>query len=382
MIRLFWRFFIVFWLIQLLALAAIALSFQFSSEANANMHYRDAPWRQPPPPMLNSSLPGFSPAQMPKFKPPFWRHPLFHLGAIFLSSILFSAILARYVSAPIAKLKHGLDQVAANNWQTQLAEPLTNRRDEFGSLSRSFNQMAQNIDAAVNSQRRLLHDVSHELRSPLARLQILAGLAKQSADSAAYAAPRIEQETQKLETLVEEILTFSKLDSGITTVEAIMLSIADILSSICEDAQLEGREQHKQVILHIDGDEHTLKADPGLLYRALENVIRNAVKFTPPNTDVSVHLCQDDLQIKVLVTDHGPGVPPTQLPKLFSPFFKAHSTHSGIGLGLSIAKRAVEHCGGSIHAENRLVAQKIVGFAVCLAFPLAAEQSLTKSTMH
>lgn len=374
MIRLFWRFFIVFWLIQLLALTAIALSFHLSSsdELKANIQRRDNPWRLLPPPTPIRDMmarPPF-PFEQPKFiKPPFWRHPLFHLGAIFVGSILFSAILARYVSAPIAKLKHGLDQVAANNWQTQLPDKLTTRHDEFGSLSRSFNQMAQNVDAAITSQRRLLHDVSHELRSPLARLQILAGLAKQSAASAAYAAPRMEQETQKLENLVEEILTFSKLDSGITTVQAIAVSIADLLSSICEDAQLEASEQQKVVKLSID-NEYAVLADPALLYRALENVIRNAVKFTKPATAVLVRLYLEGEQLKVLVEDHGPGVPKAQLPKLFSPFFKAHSTHSGIGLGLSIAKRAVEHCGGNIQAENRVIEQQTVGFAVCLSFPL------------
>lgn len=374
MIRLFWRFFIVFWLIQLLAFTAIALSFRFSSSdlPNANGPHREAPWRVLPPPAPmheTAARPPFSFEQRPRFKPPFWRHPLFHLGAIFVASILFSAILARYVSAPIAKLKHGLDQVAANNWQTQLSNRLTTRHDEFGSLSRSFNQMAQNVDAAVTSQRRLLHDVSHELRSPLARLQILAGLAKQSAASAAYAAPRIEQETQKLEELVEEILTFSKLDSGITPIQTIAVSIADLLSSICEDAQLEASEQQKVVKLSIES-EHTVLADPALVYRALENVIRNAVKFTRPATEILVKLYVEGEALNIMVEDHGPGVPTAQLSKLFSPFFKAHSTHSGIGLGLSIAKRAVEHCSGNIQAENRVSEQQIIGFAVCLSFPL------------
>lgn len=378
MIRLFWRFFIVFWLIQLLALIAIALSFRFSSDqVNTNAPYKEVPWRLLPPPAPTrdtGARPPFPFEHPPRFKPPFWRHPLFHLGAIFVGSILFSAILARYISAPIAKLKHGLDQVAANNWQTQLPAKLTTRHDEFGSLSRSFNQMAQNVDAAVTSQRRLLHDVSHELRSPLARLQILAGLAKQSAASATYAAPRIEQETQKLESLVEEILTFSKLDSGITTVRTIAVNIADLLSSICEDAQLEASEQQKIVTLRIERESCVL-ADPALIYRALENVIRNAVKFTKPATVVLVRLYLEREQLKVLVEDHGPGVPKVQLPKLFSPFFKAHSTHSGIGLGLSIAKRAVEHCGGNIQAENRMVEQQVIGFAVCLSFPLLQQQN-------
>ncbi len=238
--------------------------------------------------------------------------------------------------------------------------------------------MAQNVDAAVTSQRRLLHDVSHELRSPLARLQILAGLAKQSAASAAYAAPRMEQETQKLENLVEEILTFSKLDSGVTTVQAIAVNIADLLSSICEDAQLEASEQQKVVKLTIES-EHTVLADPALVYRALENVIRNAVKFTRPATEVLVKLYVEGEALNIMVEDHGPGVPTAQLSKLFSPFFKAHSTHSGIGLGLSIAKRAVEHCGGNIKAENRVTAQQIIGFAVCLSFPLRQQNEAHKN---
>lgn len=369
MIRLFWRFFIVFWLIQLLAFSAITLAVKLYSDDAVSSYRRFDPATHPPPHLWeNGNLRLQRDVRMPP-RPPIWRHPLFHLAIMFLGSLLFSALLARYFSAPIAQLKNALDQVAKNNWQTQLPEKLTVRRDEFGSLSRSFNQMALNIDAAVMSQRRLLHDVSHELRSPLARLHILAGLAKQSASGAAYAAPRLELETQKLESLVEEILTFCKLDSGMTDAAAIDVNLTDILSSICDDAALEAQEQQKTVTLHAP-ESYIVVADPALLYRALENVIRNAVKFTKACTNVTVTVTKVSECLYIHVNDSGPGVPESQLAKLFSPFFKAHSTHSGIGLGLSIAKRALQHCQGSITARNRYDGNTLVGFTVEITLPL------------
>ncbi len=298
---------------------------------------------------------------------PFWLHPLFRLVVILLASLLFSMLLARYISRPVQQLKQALSGLAANQWQTQLNEDLTRRQDEFGDLSRRFNQMASGVSAAIESQRRLLHDVSHELRSPLARMQILTGLAAQSPESAMQVLEKVEQETARLNQLVDEILTFSRLESGNIPLQPVEVNLRELLLSICHDARLEADSQHKSLWVEL-AETAAVYGDPSLLYRACENIIRNAVKFTAEYTEVSITLQQQGNKIMLHVKDQGPGVPENAQEKLFTPFFRAHSSYQGVGLGLSIAKRATEACGGSISVQNIYHQQKISGFHVTLTF--------------
>ncbi|RRJ20337.1 HAMP domain-containing protein [Rheinheimera mesophila] len=302
--------------------------------------------------------------------PPVWFHPAFLLAAILLTSLSVSLWLAWYFASPVRQLKRALQSLASDQWLTQLGPKVTGRRDEFGAVARSFNEMAKSVEQAISGQRRLLHDVSHEFRSPLARLQILVGLARQTPSESAMVLDKVEAETQKLNALVEEILTYSRLESGAAAVKLQPVDLLELLESVAEDGRLEALSQQKQLRVKADTTVW-VQADPDLLYRALENLIRNAIKFTPALTLVTIELQQHEQQVQICISDQGPGVAHDDLAKLFTPFFRAQSKKDGVGLGLSIAKRAVESCDGELKLHNLYAASGIVcGFQAVISLPL------------
>ncbi len=319
---------------------------------------------QAPPPQRK----GMATRAMPM--PPIWFHPAFLLAAILLTSLSVSLWLAWYFASPVKQLKRALQSLASDHWLTQLGPKVTGRRDEFGAVARSFNEMAKSVEQAISGQRRLLHDVSHEFRSPLARLQILVGLARQTPAESAMVLDKVEAETQKLNALVEEILTYSRLESGAAAVKLQQVDLLELLESVAEDGRLEALSQHKQLLVKAD-TKVQVQADPDLLYRALENLIRNAIKFTQSDSLVTVQLKQQHGQVQILVSDQGPGVAPDELAKLADPFFRGQSTQEGVGLGLSIAKRAVASCGGELKLHNLYAASgEVCGFQAVISLPL------------
>lgn len=302
--------------------------------------------------------------------PPFWFHPSFILFSIVLTSMVSSLVLAWYFASPVRELRQALSDLPKEQWRTQLSGKITSRKDEFGELARSFNLMAQSVYLAILSQRRLLHDVSHELRSPLARLQILIGLARQTPAEQELALAKVETEAARLDELVGEILTFSRLESGEVNFQLQEVDLTELLESICDDGQLEAAAQQKHLQL-AELPQIQVNADAELLYRALENVIRNAIKYTAADSLVLVRTMSLENKVRVLVDDDGRGLPPEQLPLIFNPFFRSHSTGNGVGLGLSIAQRAINTCGGSISAENRLNATgERCGLRISIELPL------------
>ncbi|HAT40978.1 MAG TPA: hypothetical protein DCS87_04525 [Rheinheimera sp.] len=337
----------------------------------------------PPPRDLHGAMPDEMSGGMPKPpvgakdagpKPPFWFQPWFLLAVVLFTSTVASLGLAWYFAAPVRKLKQALEQLAEQQWRTQLGSEVTSRHDEFGALGRSFNQMAQNVYLAMLSQRRLLHDVSHELRSPLARLQIVIGLARQDPAELANTLDRVEAETQRLDRLVGEILTFSRLESGELQGKQQLVYVHELLESICDDAQLEADAAHKSLMLQ-PLPVCAVLADAELLFRAFENVVRNALKYTPEGASVWVRAQVQAQWLTIDVDDDGQGVPDEMLQRLFQPFFRGQSSHDGVGLGLSIAQRAVAAAGGSIEAQNRyddLGAH--VGFRIRIKLPLHGGQ--------
>jgi two-component system, OmpR family, sensor kinase len=302
--------------------------------------------------------------------PPFWFHPSFILISIVLTSMGSSLLLAWYFASPVRQLRQALSDLPKQQWRTQLSGKITSRKDEFGELARSFNQMAQSVYLAILSQRRLLHDVSHELRSPLARLQILIGLARQTPEDQASALAKVESEAARLDQLVGEILTFSRLESGEVSFRLQEVDLTELLESICDDGQLEAAAQHKHLQL-AELPKILVDADAELVYRALENVIRNAIKYTAEDSLVLVRAIVLEHQVRVVVDDDGTGLAPEQLPLIFNPFFRSHSVGNGVGLGLSIAQRAINACGGNISAENRLDSSgNRCGLRICIELPL------------
>lgn len=309
-------------------------------------------------------------------KPPFWFGPSFLWVIVLFASTVASLVLAWYFAAPVRKLQQALDRLAEQQWSTQLGDEVTRRHDEFGALGRSFNQMAQSVALAISSQRRLLHDVSHELRSPLARLQILVGLVRQDPTELSHALDRVEAETEKINRLVGTILTFSRLESGELQGQQQAVYVHELLESICDDAQLEADAAHKTLVLAPIAPV-VVKADAELLYRAFENVVRNALKYTPVGASVTITAHVQQRQLILDIDDDGDGVADALLQRLFLPFFRGQSSHDGVGLGLSIAQRAVQAAGGEISAHNRYpaterhIGDRPCGFRIRIKLPIA-----------
>lgn len=289
------------------------------------------------------------------------RHPqppplAFLLLGGLLASLAFSALLAWYFSRPIRNLSWALRQVEEGRLETRVHPLMGRRRDEISDLGADFDRMAGQIEALVGAQKRLLHDVSHELRSPLARLQVAVGLARQQPDKLDQYLERIERETQRLDRLVGEVLTLARLESGMVQGSREDIDLGDLLVGVVEDARFEAEAKGRRIELTHDAEgKDQLHGQAELLHRAIENVIRNALHHTPEGGAVEVSLHEDGRGLMLTVDDHGPGVPEAELAAIFDPFRRgAHEQEgNGYGLGLAIARRAIEAHGGMIQAANR-----------------------------
>ncbi|HEY4072273.1 MAG TPA: ATP-binding protein [Herbaspirillum sp.] len=296
--------------------------------------------------------------------------PFLPLIAAILASLIFAFLLAWYFAQPIRHLKQAFDAAAEGNLDRRLSLAMGSRRDELSDLGRDFDRMTQKLRALMISQRRLLHDVSHELRSPLARLQASIGLAMQQPEKIHESLQRIAREGGRIDKLVSELLTLSKLETGVmhTRIEAI--DMQDLLAGIIDDAQFEANAKNCRVIWRakING---LVDGDPELLQRALENVLRNAVKYSPVDNEITLTTQLDETTRKLTVSilDQGPGVPESELKLIFEPFYRGSNTNaSGHGLGLAIAIRIVEAHTGSVIACNR----EQGGLKVDIVLPLSA----------
>ena len=270
-----------------------------------------------------------------------------------IASLGASALLAWYLARPIRVLREAFESTAAGKLDTRVQARIGSRRDEIADLGRDFDRMATRIESLVASQRRLLHDVSHELRSPLARLQVAIGLARQNPQKQEAALDRVERESVRLDELVGELLTLSRLEAGAPDQARDRFDLAELLSTIADDARFEAQASGRDVrciapvALPMEGHEQSL-------HRALENVVRNALKYTPGGGTVEIELKAVADRAEVTVCDRGPGVSDEDLERIFEPFYRgAEPRLPGTGLGLAIAWRAVRSHGGSIRASNR-----------------------------
>lgn len=263
--------------------------------------------------------------------------------------------LARHLSAPVAALRKTTGALASGDLSARVPGKIVGRHDEFGQLARDFNGMAEHVERLVENQRRLLGDVSHELRSPLARLNVALELARQRASGEAEGAlDRIELESSRLDDLISRLLEFTRLEHE--PVERVPVDLVVLTEEAVADAAFESIRAEVRFKRSQSGETRVL-GDAGQLRSAIDNVIRNAVFFTGPDTVVEVEVeCAADLA-RIRVADRGPGVPEEELAKIFDVFYRIEDARDrgrgGAGLGLAIALRAVHLLGGSISARNR-----------------------------
>ncbi|MCF5051201.1 two-component sensor histidine kinase, partial [Pseudomonas syringae] len=250
---------------------------------------------------------------------------------------------------PLSRLRGAVHDLGQATYQQNSLAQLANRRDEFGVLATDFNRMGARLQSLIGSQRQLLRDVSHELRSPLARLRIALALAERaSPEEREKLWPRLTRECDRLEALISEILVLARVDADNASAEAI--DLVPLLKTLQKDAQLSAPDQVVQ--LSTEG-ELQLRGWPTMIERAVDNLLRNAQRFNPKEQPIELQAYREGAHIVISVRDHGPGVNAEHLSQLGEPFYRAPGqTAQGHGLGLAIARRAAERHGGSLILAN------------------------------
>jgi signal transduction histidine kinase len=288
------------------------------------------------------------------------RTRLLRILAVVLTAGVVCYWLARYLSAPIIKLRAATKLIATGDLSARVSPAMGKRRDELADLAKDFDEMAARIESLMLAQQRLTGDISHELRSPLARLNVALELARQRAGAdAASALDRIEREAVRLNALISQLLTLSRMESGAEEKERAQINLAHLVREVAADADYEARSRNRAVRVGAC-DEIIIQGTEELLRSAIENVVRNGVRYTAEETEVEIslqHVSENDKSYAVIsVRDHGAGVPEAQLDNLFRPFYRVADARErqtgGIGLGLAIAERAIRLHGGTVTARN------------------------------
>lgn len=291
-----------------------------------------------------------------------WGIPMPGLIIAVLSSGFVCYFLAWYMTKPVTRLRSATQQLAAGDLTARAGDPNSRGGDEIAGLVRDFDTMASRLENLVNAQSRLLNDISHELRSPLARLNVALGLARQrSGPESASMLERIELEASRLNELIGRLLTLARLEDGEQRVPATPVLLDEVVLNVAEDAEFEAQARHCHVRSDIPEGNWGVRGEVSLLHSAIENVVRNAIRYTREGTTVEIHLesiqNSNGAEAVIGVTDCGSGVPPDALEKLFQPFYRLDDDRGrqtgGVGLGLAITERAVRFHGGRVAAFNR-----------------------------
>jgi len=278
------------------------------------------------------------------------RLNLLQLGFIFFGAALVSAVLSFIVTRPLKKLGAYSRRYAAGDRHQRIESSLLARGDELGDLSRDVDNMTQQIEKNIRAQQQLLHDVSHELRAPLARLQAAAGVLQNKIPSEDEHSDRIHLECARINELIQQILDFSRLEHIVG--EKVSIALPELLEQLLDNLRFEFPEQ----VFNTDFGNSPLSiigyAD--VLARALENILRNASKYSYTEKPIDIAITSTYQQICIEIKDYGEGVPEGELDSLLQPFFRAgNQMHTdGFGLGLSIAKRAIDLHLGTLSLAN------------------------------
>jgi len=288
-----------------------------------------------------------SPVNEPARQWPFPPGQLWVLAAV----VLLCYLLAWYLTSPLRTLRSALERFGQGDFSARTG---STRHDELGQLAQTFDQMAGRIESLVAAERRLLLDISHELRSPLARLGVAIELAR-SGENLNAALDRIQKESDRLNALVGQLLQTTRAEVDPNALSAQPVRLDDLLANVVSDCAIEAAARSCSLALDAAAPV-TVEGDPELLRRATENVIRNAIRFAPRETPVEVRLAPNGSRAVVLVRDYGPGVPEESLARIFDPFYRVDDHRNresgGVGLGLAIARRAVELHRGELRARN------------------------------
>jgi two-component system sensor histidine kinase CpxA len=287
---------------------------------------------------------------------PFIRYLTDHLWLRLLLALVISGAISyavsRYLTRPLKNLQQASRSLAGGNLDTRIAVSAKGG-DETDELARDFNSMAQQLQEKIQTQKRLLNDVSHELRSPLARLRVALALAEEDPSRVVELLKRIDHETERLDELIGQLLAVP--DAAIELEDS--LDLVALLRELCSDAGFESQQHDKQIQFSSDLAEAIVSSHSDLLKKAFENVIRNAVQYSPTGSVVDVSITNTADSCLITIDDSGPGIPEPDLQRVFEPFYRVDTARQretgGFGLGLSIARRAIDQHGGTIAATNR-----------------------------
>ncbi|WP_323109848.1 ATP-binding protein [Pectobacterium carotovorum] len=292
-----------------------------------------------------------------EFRPPrpveFLNVPVPFVIIAGFGGLLFSSVLAWSLARPLSQIRAGFDQVAQGDLNVRLLPVMHKRHDEISDVARDFDSMVERLDSLASAREQLLHDVSHELRSPLARLQLAIGLIRQNPDNIESSLQRIEREALLMDKMIGELLTLSRTEhSGI---EEAYFDLLGLVKAVVNDTRYEAQVTGVEILLAADEDEdYTIKGNAELMRRAVDNVMRNALRFSAPTQQVFVSLIGNEHEWMIQVADQGPGVEKSKLSSIFDPFIRVDSPLSGkgYGLGLAITRKVVLAHGGHIEADN------------------------------
>jgi two-component system OmpR family sensor kinase len=292
------------------------------------------------------------------------------LSIALIVSALTSWWLADHLTAPIRRIQAGARALASENLEVRVSAGLEERKDEVAVLARDFDAMADQLRANRSATTQLLRDISHELRSPLARMRVALGLARQPTADLARQLDRLERETERLDSMIGQLLKLARLQGNEAAFARENFELDEVIDEVVRDANFEGALKHCKVSVQGSAKAHVL-GNRELLRSAIENVLRNAVRYSPAETAVDVSIARLSSGLTISVRDYGPGVPAADLERIFEPFYRVAESRDrdsgGEGIGLAITSQVMKAHGGVARAMNRPG-----GFEVHLSLPESA----------